>query len=174
MSRWLCWSASNRELKRRRLTQLLMQGDIMYAIDLGTHDARLSPVPQCGVAIISGVFAMLAEVERDLISQRTKEALSARRAAGVRLGRPRGPGKSRLDRHEPEIRALLSNGSTLKHMAERYGCAPSTLSNWMMERGISRQLLVKMEMHRVAPWNRPGGDVRRRDFPEVCRAPGSE
>ena len=45
--------------------------------------------------IVAMVFSMAAEIERDLISQRTKEALKARKAMGVILGRPRGPGKSK-------------------------------------------------------------------------------
>ena len=38
-------------------------------------------------------FSMAAEIERDLISARTTEALRARKAAGLPLGRPKGPGK---------------------------------------------------------------------------------
>jgi len=57
--------------------------------------------------IIAMVFAMAAEIERDLISQRTKEALQARKAMGIKLGRPPGPGKSKLDKHRDEIIALL-------------------------------------------------------------------
>ena len=64
---------------------------------------------------------LFSEIERDLISARTKEALRARKAAGVKLGRPKGPGKSKLDPHRPEIEALLRNGSTLKFISERYG-----------------------------------------------------
>lgn len=48
-------------------------------------------------------FSMAAEIERDLISQRTKEALAARKKAGVKLGRPRGIGKSTLDKYRPEV-----------------------------------------------------------------------
>ncbi len=92
--------------------------------------------------IVSGIFAMLAEVERDLISMRTKEALEARKKAGVKLGRPKGPGKSKLDRFEPEIKALLSTGSTLKYIARRYGCAESTLLNWLSKRNIDRKNLM--------------------------------
>ena len=57
-------------------------------------------------------FSMAAEIERDLISQRTKEALAAQKKAGIRLGRPKGSGKSKLDTYRPEIDALLNNGST--------------------------------------------------------------
>src|SRR5947208_13518980 len=47
--------------------------------------------------IIAMAFSMAAEIERDLISQRTTEALRAKKAAGMKLGRPKGPGKSKLD-----------------------------------------------------------------------------
>ena len=89
---------------------------------------------------------MLAEVERDLISVRTKEALEARKKAGVKLGRPKGPGKSKLDKFEPEIKALLSIGSTLKYIARRYRCAESTLINWLSKRNICRKALVEKNL----------------------------
>jgi DNA invertase Pin-like site-specific DNA recombinase len=43
------------------------------------------------------VFAMVAEIERDLISQRTKEALLVKKAKGMILGYPKGPIKNKLD-----------------------------------------------------------------------------
>ena len=43
------------------------------------------------------VFSIASEIERDLISKRTKEALRARKVAGVKLGRPKGVGRSKLD-----------------------------------------------------------------------------
>ena len=82
------------------------------------------------------VFAMAAEIERDLISQRTKEALRMKKASGVPLGRPRGPGKSKLDAYQPEITALLANGSTQKFIAKRYGTTEGNLHNWLKKRGL--------------------------------------
>jgi DNA invertase Pin-like site-specific DNA recombinase len=81
--------------------------------------------------IIGMVFAMVAEIERDLLSSRTKEALRAKKAAGVKLGRPKGPGKSKLDQYRPEIEALLKNGSTQAFIAKRYGTTPANLCNWI-------------------------------------------
>jgi DNA invertase Pin-like site-specific DNA recombinase len=84
-------------------------------------------------------FAMAAEIERDLISQRTKEALAAKKRAGMKLGRPKGVGKSKLDKHRPEIEALLANGSTQKFIANRFGTTEANLSRWLKKHGLRRQ-----------------------------------
>lgn len=86
--------------------------------------------------ILCTMFGMMSEIERDLISARTKEALKARKAAGVKLGRPKGPGKSKLDPYREEIVALLRNGSTQKYVAERYETSAPNLSNWLKKNEI--------------------------------------
>jgi DNA invertase Pin-like site-specific DNA recombinase len=53
--------------------------------------------------IIALAFSMAAEIERDLISQRTREALRFKKEQGLALGRPKGPGKSPLNAFRPEI-----------------------------------------------------------------------
>ena len=84
------------------------------------------------------MMALFSEIERDLISARTKEALKARQAAGVKLGRPKGPGKSKLDPYRPEIEALLKNGSRLKFIAARYNVTVPTLLNWIKKNNIDK------------------------------------
>lgn len=86
--------------------------------------------------IVAMAFSMAAEIERDLISQRTKEALAAKKKSGMKLGRPRGVGKSKLDEHRPEIEALLANGSTQKFIAQRYSTTEANLSRWMSKHDI--------------------------------------
>jgi DNA invertase Pin-like site-specific DNA recombinase len=86
--------------------------------------------------IVAMAFAIAAEIERDLISQRTKEALAARKKSGVPLGRPRGSGKSKLDPYRPEIEALLANGSTQKFIAKRYHSTAPNLSRWMKKQRL--------------------------------------
>lgn len=88
--------------------------------------------------IMAMVFSMASEIERDLISQRTKEALRVKKAQGVKLGRPKGPGKSKLDAFRPEIEALLNNGATQKFIANRYGTTEANLHNWLKKQGIAR------------------------------------
>jgi len=84
------------------------------------------------------VFSMAAEIERDLISKRTREALQSKKLSGTRLGRPKGPGKSKLDAYKVEIEALLNNGSTQKFIAKRYNVTEPTLCNWMKKNNIKR------------------------------------
>jgi DNA invertase Pin-like site-specific DNA recombinase len=86
--------------------------------------------------IIALAFSMAAEIERDLISQRTKEALRFKKAQGLPLGRPRGPGKSKLDTFRPEIESLLANGSTQKFIAQRYHTTEANLHHWLKKHGL--------------------------------------
>jgi len=86
--------------------------------------------------VMAMVFSMASEIERDLISKRTSEALHVKRALGHKLGRPVGPGKSKLDLFKIEIEALLSNGSTQKFIAKRYKTTPANLSNWIKKNKI--------------------------------------
>lgn len=86
--------------------------------------------------VMRTMLGLFAEIERDLISARTKEGLAAAKASGKRLGRPKGPGKSKLDGFRPEIEALLKNGSRKNFVAQRYGVTPATLSNWLKKHGL--------------------------------------
>lgn len=88
------------------------------------------------------MFSLFAEIERDLISERTKEGLARARAEGKLLGRPPGPGKSKLDPYKEEIIALLKTGSTKTYLAKKYGVTPPTLYNWLNK----RQIKVKLDL----------------------------
>ena len=86
--------------------------------------------------VVAMAFSIAAEIERDLISKRTKEALKARKAQGIKLGRPKGPGKSKLDKYREEIVALLKNGSTKTHVAKKYETTLPNLYNWLKKNEV--------------------------------------
>ncbi|EFK07118.1 resolvase family protein [delta proteobacterium NaphS2] len=90
--------------------------------------------------MMSTMLSMFAEMERHYNSVRTKEGLRAARAKGKLLGRPKGPGKSKLDIHREEIVALLSNGSTKKYVADRYSTTAANLQNWLKKNKIKIDL----------------------------------
>jgi len=86
--------------------------------------------------VMAMVFSIASEIERDLIRKRTTEGLKAAKARGVRLGRPKGPGKSKLDPHTDEIIALLKTGSKKNYIAKKYGCTPANLWNWLKKHNL--------------------------------------
>ncbi|MEW5736344.1 MAG: recombinase family protein [Thermodesulfobacteriota bacterium] len=89
--------------------------------------------------IVATVLAMVAEIERDMIAERTRAGLAARRAAGVRLGRPEGPGKSKLALHEAEIKAKLAAGVRMARIAEDLGTSPRNLRHFLHKRGMGKE-----------------------------------
>ena len=82
------------------------------------------------------MFCLFAEMERQLISERTKQGLNAARQQGKLLGRPCGIGKSKLDEHSDEIIALLRNGSTKTFVANRYNTSKVNLHHWLNKHQI--------------------------------------
>ncbi|MBW2624324.1 MAG: recombinase family protein [Deltaproteobacteria bacterium] len=82
------------------------------------------------------MFSLFAEIERDLISERTKEGLARARAAGKLLGRPKGPGKSKLDGFEAEIRTKLQMGVPRKRIAADYDTSAGNLRHWLRQKKI--------------------------------------
>ena len=86
--------------------------------------------------ILAFALGLVAEIERDLISQRTKEALARRRSEGIRLGRP--PGRQsdslKLSPHETEIRRLLAEKVSKSEISRRYGVCRKTVVSFVKRR----------------------------------------
>jgi DNA invertase Pin-like site-specific DNA recombinase len=83
------------------------------------------------------MFGLFAEIERDLISERTKQGLLAAKQKGKLLGRPKGSGQSKLDQFKPEIEALLKNGSSKTFIAKRYNTSLPNFYKWLKKHGIA-------------------------------------
>ena len=152
--------------KRRRLDELmsvLEHGDRLVVSELsrlgrslGQIIAILDALAKAGVAfvalkenirvegkrdiqtkVMTTLFALFAEVERDLISERTREGLARARASGQKLGRPKGSlGVSRLDGKEDDIRHFLELGVSKTAIAKITGVSRPTLYSFMSTRGL--------------------------------------
>ncbi len=88
--------------------------------------------------VLAFAFSISAEIERSLISQRTKEALRRKKAEGVVLGHPKGKKNShhKLDDKEFKIRLMLHEGCTKSYISKQLGVCTSTLYLYLKEKGI--------------------------------------
>ena len=83
------------------------------------------------------MFSLFAELERDIISERTKQALAAKKANGVILGKPRGTiQKSVLDDRKDEIVDLLSHRVSKSAIARILGTSRVNLFNYIQSRKL--------------------------------------
>ena len=83
--------------------------------------------------VLAFAFGLSAEIERQLISQRTKEALARRRAEGKTLGRPRHSAttfKRLCDNHD-NIVAWIDSGVSKTRIASRLQCSRSLLYSYL-------------------------------------------
>ena len=85
--------------------------------------------------VLAFAFGLSAEIERNLISQRTREALKRVRAEGKHLGRPRGRKSSRevhpLYQREYALRRMLEKGISQRQIARRFHCSRNTLRRYI-------------------------------------------
>ena len=84
--------------------------------------------------VLTFAFSLASEIERELISQRTKEALKKARAEGKKIGRPKGPGKSSLDNHKDQIKELLDKGVSISSIAKILGKNYNTVYKFVKDK----------------------------------------
>ena len=85
--------------------------------------------------VLAFAFALSAEIERNLISQRTREALARAKSEGKSLGRPRGSRTKQelhpLFRHDSYIRQALLDGESYRSIAHHLHCSRNTLTTYI-------------------------------------------
>ncbi len=87
--------------------------------------------------------SLFAELERDMISLRTKEALQVKRAQGVKLGKPKGTlQKSKFDKDIDKIKELLGYELSARKIAKVLGYSSHIALNTHI---IKRELRSKQE-----------------------------
>lgn len=167
IDRWVEESISSRkELKKRQLGKLLEElqdGDILIATEISRLGRSLLEVmgilqtcleKNCQVwtikesynlkndlqsQLLAVVFSIGVSIERSLLSQRTKTALDAKKAAGVKLGRPFGAEskKLKLSKNTKKIRDLLDKKVPKAQISRIMGVQKITLRRFIKRMGWS-------------------------------------
>lgn len=155
--------SSRKSLKDRRIDELLeslSSGDTLIVSELSRLGRSLSQVIgivdqliENGVKFIAikqgmkldgerdmtakiqvAMFGLLAELERDLISERTKMGIARAKSEGKVVGRPKGSRKSALDSKMFEIQSLLEKGISKASIAKLLGVSGPSLHYFLKTR----------------------------------------
>ena len=157
--------SGKRSWKNRKLGELiknLQKGDILIVVELSRLGRSMLEIMELlSILLRKGVelhivknnqvlkddlhskvfamaFSIAAEIERELISQRTKEALARRKTEGKTLGRPKGSFSSKLDQHREQIEEFLSKGVSISSIAKILGVPYSTLWSYLKRRNLNK------------------------------------
>jgi len=102
------------------------------------ENIRLNGTQDLQTKVMITLFGLFAEIERDLIAERTKEGLAAARAKGRLPGRPKGVlGTSKLTGREAEIQSLLAKTVSKASIAKILGTSRSTLHHFIQSRRLA-------------------------------------
>ncbi|CZP36756.1 TPA: recombinase family protein [Legionella pneumophila] len=114
---------------------------IKQNLDMKQHDMTSK--------VMITLFSLFAELERDLISMRTKEALANKRAQGIQLGKPKGTvQKSKFDKDVVKIKELLALGLSVRKIAIFLGYTNHIgLNTYIKKREIRTHDFLVVEDH---------------------------
>jgi len=130
------------ELSRLGRNLLQIMSILHHCMDIGAKIWTIKDNYRLGSDITSKVlafaFGLSAEIERNLISQRTKEALARIRAEGKHVGRPRGScNTQKLAGREKYIAQKLEDGQSKYEIARRLRVHRDTLARFIVENDIA-------------------------------------
>lgn len=108
---------------------------IKQNLDISQHDMNSK--------IIITLFSLFAELERDMISLRTKEALQTKKAQGIKLGKPKGIlQKSKFDKDCEKIKELLGYELSIRKIAKVLGYTSHIALNTYINKRSLRNLIT--------------------------------
>jgi DNA invertase Pin-like site-specific DNA recombinase len=161
--------SSRKKLEHRKLSELLnsiKEGDVIIMTELSRLGRSLMEVMSIlhdlmnkkakvfttkeryelgnniNSQILAFAFGLSAQIERDMISMRTKEALDRCRSEGKKLGRPKGSFSTttKLTEHKATIAELLSKQVPIASIARILGVSRGTVSHYVSTRKLKKNI----------------------------------
>ncbi len=90
--------------------------------------------------LLTTMFGIVSEIERDLLKSRVKEGLALAKARGVQLGRKPGPAKSKLDPHKDLIQEYLNKEISKASIAKLLGVNKQTLYSFIKKYKMAKSV----------------------------------
>ena len=159
IDRWVSETISSRkpltERKLGKLLKKLKKGDVLIATELSRLGRNLLEVmgilqhcleKDCQIwtlkenyrlgadiqsKVLAFAFSLAGEIEKNLISERTKNSLKRLKDEGKRLGRPHGFSYQKLEKKHNKIKELLDKGVSKAEIARLMGCSWVTLHRYI-------------------------------------------
>ena len=159
IDRWVSETISSRkpltERKLGKLLKRLKKGDILIATELSRLGRNLLEVmgilqhcleKDCQIwtlkenyrlgadiqsKVLAFAFSLAGEIEKNLISERTKNSLKRLKDEGKHLGRPHGFSYQKLEKKHNKIKELLDKGVSKAEIARLMGCTWVTLHRYI-------------------------------------------
>ncbi|MBP9742912.1 MAG: recombinase family protein [Burkholderiales bacterium] len=123
----------------RSILQVLEIMEIAAQKGISIHIAKNRMVMDGSMqsTITATVLGLVAQIEREFLSSRTKEALQQKKLEGIKLGRPKGQSDIlKLDAFRDQISGYIKKGINKRAIAKLIECSPSTLYHWLKRRHI--------------------------------------
>lgn len=183
IDRWVMETSSGKKAKEERelgaLLPRIKEGDVLIVTELSRLSRTLleimSILNRCmqkriiiystkdgysfdnslNSKVLAFAFGLVAEIEHNLISLRTREALAARRAEGQKLGRPNGTSREMeiLRENRDAIIYALRKGSPLVSICRKYEVSVSTFRRFRCElpKNLIQENLIQKNLNKKRP-----------------------
>ena len=131
------------ELKERDIRVIIIKQNLDIAKDTKDMTAK----------VMITLLSLFSELERDFVSIRTKEALKARKAQGVILGKPKGTvQKSKFDKDKERIIELLNLGLSIRKIAKLLGYSNNIgLNSYINARKLKENITPNIQKEVIQP-----------------------
>lgn len=101
--------------------------------------------------VLAFAFGLSAEIERQMIQQRTKEGIRLRMKLGVLVGRPMGVlnKEPKIDIDKERVIEQYNWGVPLRRLAANFGCDRNTLDRWLHRWGVKKSKWIVAEDRKI-------------------------
>ena len=156
VNHWVTEVASGKKSERDRklgvLLRRLKRDDTLIVTEISRLSRTLTDIMANMGKVLCFAFGLVAEIERNLISMRTREALALRRAEGMVLGRRHGSYTKMnvLIKNRQVVITMLNKGKSISDICKHFDLSRDTFAKFRMKYPSVQKALDKKEQLRIS------------------------